>query len=460
MNKIAEVGLRKLWSLVAVDPGVLSHGRSRLQRVHELARHPRYGLCWTRALGQLDVGCQELDEEWQSRIALAFAHCHLERSGKSFPPCAPASSIQDCTQDMDPVAFGVYTEFFTHAQSICYFLQNEAWQQRAQDTVLRLTSASEDVAHQLESTNQLAEETARAQNATLRSQERILQDGELLRQVLQDSSQGIRQAFQDLQNSAVEQRVVFAEIFNHVAFLHRFVVGKSNAVYSVLFHLLSVVAVLTLTSSQRTSGARFILLALVGANIYLESVICSLLMGNSDGGHDLTEKLSFWVGLSRWGFAALGLAVVAYFVWSYEDPVRQSWVVLESLQETQVEFQRLLQETERLLAERDQLPRGPRLYAESEASFDSGVPEQLSSCQDCRAEEVEVQAERHQVRASTPKRRGRFPSRTSRSPSRQRGRTWSVPAEPLTIPVPLERPPQYSLRSRRCPATPRHPNDM
>lgn len=54
----------------------------------------------------------------------------------------------------------------------------------------RLISSSETVAHQLESTNQLAEETARIQNATLRSQEQILRDGELLWQTLRDSSQG------------------------------------------------------------------------------------------------------------------------------------------------------------------------------------------------------------------------------------------------------------------------------
>ncbi|KAL8164315.1 UNVERIFIED_CONTAM: hypothetical protein K2H54_048866 [Gekko kuhli] len=259
----------------------------------------------------------------------------------------------------------------------------------------RLTSASEDVARQLESTHRLAEETAQAQKDTLLSQEQILRDGELLRQTLQDSSQGVRQAFRDLQDSSVEQRVVFAEIFNHVAFLHRFVVGKSHAVYSVLFHLVSVAAVLALTSSQQTSGARFILLASVGASVYLESVICSLLVDNLDSGHDLTESLSFWVGLCRWGFAALGLAVLAYFIWSYKDPVKQSRKVLESLQETQVEFRRLLQETERLLAERDLLLHSSGLCAKNEVSFDSGVPEQLSSSE-CGAEETEVRVERHQ----------------------------------------------------------------
>ncbi|XP_054859943.1 uncharacterized protein LOC129346619 isoform X2 [Eublepharis macularius] len=359
---------------------------------------------------------------------------------------------------MDPVAFGVYTEFFTHVQSICYFLQNEAWQQRAQSTALRLTSASEDVARQLASTNQLAEETARVQNATLLSQERILQDGELLRQTLQDSSQGVRQAFRDLQDSAGEQRVVFAEIFNHVAFLHRFVVGKSSAVYSVLFHLLSVAAVLVLTSSQRTSGARCILLALVGASIYLESTICSLLMDNSEGGYDLMEEsLSFWVGLSRWGFAVVGLAVAAYCIWSYKDPIRQSQEVLQSLRETQVEFQRLLQETERLLAERDLLLHGSEPRATSKASSDSGVPEQLSSLES-KAEKTEGRVGRPQVAkvwASALKRRRHSLPHAARSPSRQQSQMCS---EALAIPVPLEEVRQYNLR--RHPAIPRPPSHV
>ncbi|XP_063150236.1 uncharacterized protein LOC134490847 isoform X2 [Candoia aspera] len=337
------------------------------------------------ALGQLDGGCRELNEEQQSRIALAFAHCHLQRSGRRFPPCEIGSSIRDCTQHMDPVAFGVYTEFFTHAHTICYFLHNEAWQQQAQDTVHRLISSSETVAQQLESTNQLAEETARAQNATLRSQEQILRDGELLWRTLRDSSQGIHQAFQELQNSAIEQRVAFAEIFNRVAFLHRFVVGESSALYSVFFHLLSGVTTLLLTSSQRTAGARLILLALVGANIYLERVICNLLLDNSEEGYDLTESISFWVGLSRQTFAGLCVAVLAYFIWTYKDPAKQSQEVLQSLQEIRTEIQQLLQETERLLVKPELLFQGtePRtekevlsvskllLYSENRAEMDS-----------------------------------------------------------------------------------------
>ncbi|XP_044299469.1 uncharacterized protein LOC123030016 [Varanus komodoensis] len=353
---------------------------------------------------------------------------------------------------MDPLAFGVYTEFFTHAHSICHFLHNEAWQQQAHDTIYRLTSSSKAVALQLESTYRLAEDTARAQNATLHSQEQILHDGELLRRMLHESSQGIRHAFQELQDSAAEQRVTFAEIFNRVAFLHHFVVGESSALYSIFFHLLGGAASLVLTSSQRTAGARFILLTLVGANIYLERVICSLLMDNLEESYDLTETISFWVGLSRRGFTGLGLAIVAFFIWTYKDPAKQSQEVLQTLQETRTEIQQLLQETEMLLAKSELLLQNSELSAECQVSADLGFPE-LLSYSGCRAEvsgkeHWTGQPKREELWASSPKQRGRSPSR-QRSPSRHCSRTQRTVAQPLAIPLPLEGALQYNLRSRR-----------
>nr|XP_034953151.1 uncharacterized protein LOC118075349 [Zootoca vivipara] len=436
-------------ALVSPNPELLSQGRTRLQQARELARHPRYGTCWMGALGQLDTGCRELDEEQQSRIAIAFAHCHLQRSGRKFPPCEPSSSIRDCTQDMDPVAFGVYTEFFTHAQSICYFLHNEAWQRRAQDTVHRVEGEGGRV--------ELGEECGWHLAG------------------LPLSSAGVRQAFQELQDSAFEQRVAFAEIFNRVTFLHRFVVGESSALYSVFFHLLSGAASLVLTSSQWTAGARFPLLTLVGANIYLERVICSLLMDEVDGGHDLTERISFWVGLSRRGFAGLGFAVVTYFIWIYKDPAKQSQEVLQSLQETRTEIQRLLQETEKLMAKPELLLLDSEVNAENKELTDSGFPKLLPCSQDRTATQIkECRADQQKMEEmwiSCPKRRGRSPSHTRRSPSRtrrspsrtrrsrsrQRSRTRNVAAQPLAIPVPLEQALQRSFRSQRALEVPRPP---
>ncbi|KAM3845602.1 uncharacterized protein M6D78_003256 isoform 2-T2 [Vipera latastei] len=454
------------------DPGLLSQGRSQLQWVQELARHPRYGPCWMEALRQLDGGCKEMDEEQQSRIALAFAHCHLQRSGRKFPPCEIGSSIRDCTQHMDPVAFGVYTEFFTHAHAICYFLHNEAWQQQAQDTVHRLISSSETVAQQLESTNQLAEETARIQNATLRSQEQILRDGELLWQTLRDSSQGIQQAFRELQNSAIEQQVAFAEIFNRVTFLHRFVVGESNALYSVFFHLLSGVSALLLTSSQRTARARLILLTLVGANIYLERVICNVLLDRSEEGYDPRESISFWVGLTRRIFACLCAAVLASFIWTYKDPAKQSQEVLQSLQETRKEIQQLLQETERLLAKPELLFQGTKPRTGKEVLTEVGVSKLLFRSEkraETDAKESWAEYQRNcenqgwavkqlnyknnleviEMRTSSSRQRGWPSSQPRHSLLCQQRQSQNVATQLLTISIPVDGAPRYNLRSRQ-----------
>ncbi|MGH0191636.1 UNVERIFIED_CONTAM: hypothetical protein FKN15_067707 [Acipenser sinensis] len=95
-----------------------------------------------------------------------------------------------------------------------------------------------------------------AQNATLRSQEEILQNGDALKQTLQDSSQGVKQVFAEMQQSASEQRLVFSEIFNRVSFLHSFVVSESHTLYSLLYNLLALGAVFIVTATQRTAGAR------------------------------------------------------------------------------------------------------------------------------------------------------------------------------------------------------------
>nr|XP_033777576.1 protein brambleberry-like isoform X2 [Geotrypetes seraphini] len=337
---------------------LLRQGQTQLQRFQEYANQPRYGECWTRALKRVNAGCRRLSEEEQSRIALSFTHCHLQRSGRSFPECGDGSSVRHCTQDMDPVAFGTYTEFFTHTHSICYFLQSEMWQQEAEDTMSRLTANSHNVAQQLEAANEMAEETIKAQNAVLMSQKEILQNGAFLKKSLQDSTNGIKQAFQDMQQATTEQRLLFAEIFNRVTYLQQFVVGESSLLYSFLYSLLASVAAFLFTSTKRTAGARLILLGLVAVNVYVERSITTFVLGNSESSYEAAERVSFWVSLVRRVSAVVGLAVLLGFIMRHRDVSRESLEILQSLQTRQKELQHILRETEKMLSEADVIPRG------------------------------------------------------------------------------------------------------
>ncbi|KAM4019111.1 uncharacterized protein ACNLHF_028471 [Anomaloglossus baeobatrachus] len=437
--------LGALWSARSdPDPRAIEKGKTQLQLLQNFAQHPRYGDCWRRALQRVDVGCKELNEEEQSRIALAFTHCHLERSGREFPVCTERSTVRECTHNMDTAAFNAYTEFFTHAHSICYYLQNELWQEKTQDIILRLTVNSDSVAKQLEATNLMAEEMMQAQNATLQSQEEILRNGHLLKKTLLESTIGVRQAFEEMQQSASEQRLLFSEIFNRITYLHQFVVGESHTLYSFLYNLMGCGVVFLVTSTQRTAGARLVLFGLVAMNVYTERMICSFILGGSPPSYDQTEQVTFWIGMARKISIGLGLLVLLYVSVTHRDVQKQSLEVLHGLQETKAELQSIIREAEKLLNKPECSQE--RVFLKEDLMFgDSGIPDP-SFIQDVplsdSVRESLYSGQLAQI-TSTPRRRSRS---RSRSCSRRRS---SRPLEPVVYHIPINEPttPRYNLRS-------------
>ncbi|XP_074926881.1 uncharacterized protein LOC116823933 isoform X3 [Chelonoidis abingdonii] len=313
-----------------------------------LAQHPQLGACWVGALGRLDAGCQQLGEEQQSRIALAFAHCHLQRSGRPFPRCEAGSSVRVCTQHMDAVAFGVYTEFFTHAHSICYLLRSEAWQQRAESTVHRCPGG-------------FSGHAGGGQPAT----------------------PGL---CRDREPSQLPAPL------------------PGGGVPSP--------GLLPLPSADRQHRPP-----------------ADLQPAHRRG----QEALASWVGLCRRLCAGAGLAVLAYCVLTYRDVAQQSREVLRGLQETWAQMQHILQETERLLAQR-----GPDPSQVSANFADSGFPEPLS-----QLEQGAPSAD--ELNTSSPRSLSRSPARQSARPQRRPGRQDS---ETHNIPVPLDGLCCYDLRRR------------
>ncbi|XP_044066894.1 uncharacterized protein LOC122882959 isoform X5 [Siniperca chuatsi] len=243
-------------------------GRMELRRVRSLAAQPRYGGCWARALENLDMRCRDLTSESQSRIALRFTLCHLSSSGRDFPSCSEGSEVSRCTGAMDAVAFNTYTEFFTHTHSICHFLQSEAWQSRAENTMYRLTESSAGVAEQLQSTRQMAEDLIDAQSAALQAQQEILNNGEELRVTLRDSTQGLRSVFSELSSVSREQQVALSELFNRVSFLQSFLLMEAHSLSSCCYNAAALCTSFLLTSTQRSSRARYLLrLEVTGAEV-------------------------------------------------------------------------------------------------------------------------------------------------------------------------------------------------
>ena len=65
----------------------VSEGRAQYELVTRESSRPRYGQCWTAALRRLERGCKSLSDDTQSRLALDFANCFLEKAGQKTYPC-------------------------------------------------------------------------------------------------------------------------------------------------------------------------------------------------------------------------------------------------------------------------------------------------------------------------------------------------------------------------------------
>ncbi|CAK6975925.1 uncharacterized protein LOC121895850 isoform X1 [Scomber scombrus] len=323
-------------------------GRMQLRRVRSLATQSRYGECWARALENLDTRCKDMTSESQSQIALRFTHCHLSSTGRDFPSCPEGSEVSRCTAGMDAVAFNAYTEFFTHTHSICHFLQSEAWQSRAESTMHRLTESSAGVVEQLLSTRQMAEDLIEVQSAALQTQQEILNNGEELRVTLKDSTQGLKSVFSDLSSVSRQQQVALSELFNRVSFLQSFMMTEAHSLGSCLYNAAALCASFLLTSTQRTSKARLLLLAQVCLNFYLERKIWQYVMSSDHPEHKHMELMSVYVSVLRRSMVCVGVCVLLFVCVRYRDPVQQSLQVLQQLKETQRSLQEALQQAESL----------------------------------------------------------------------------------------------------------------
>lgn len=163
-------------------------GKEKYEALRAEAKIPRYSKCWTGALEAVEIGCKRLTDETQHRLALAFANCFLQRSGRDTYPCELTEDIGKCTGTMKPEAYNTYTEFFTHTQNICFFLQSQVWQEQTEKTISRLSENSAVVAQQIEDSSSLQQEIMKKQNDSLENQEQLLQRGNELKSALEDSA--------------------------------------------------------------------------------------------------------------------------------------------------------------------------------------------------------------------------------------------------------------------------------
>ena len=292
--------------------------------------------CWGRAVRALTTTCAEAhaDDTTKSRLALQLTNCHLAKSGRTTYPCAPGQSFRACTGGMDDAAFTVYSQFFTHSESTCFYLRSEQFQQRAQRTINDLHSSAALHAREL---RLLLDQVAHA------------------REGLVELEMGVDNAMGGVLRELGEQREAVESALGRVAGGLSKLTGLQVALlrelfpfWAVAFYLGACALIFLLTSAQRTAAARARLYAALVATLLVERAAIALAGGDGHaggGGDDDGAFLSLlaWLWPIRQAFATLGVVVLAHCWRTWEDLEARNHRLLLGIREVQQQQQLQLQ---------------------------------------------------------------------------------------------------------------------
>ena len=251
-----------------------------------LEKYRNYGeqsACWREAVAKIETSCNNLRDIDQSFLAIDFTNCHLGKSGRKTYPCdRSVMDVRACTQDMDDAAFDAYTTFFAHTSNMCYFLSSQAWQERTEDTITKLSGTSEKVVKQLTESSEKQLVVLEQQNISLENQKKIIRSEMHLTETLESSTRRAREAFKEMHYTANEQKALFSETFDSIfkrvetiRQLQSMLLGEFISLQSLAFHVVAVCVCYFFTSTPRTAGARLILFIGLAVLIGLERLVTS-----------------------------------------------------------------------------------------------------------------------------------------------------------------------------------------
>lgn len=281
-------------------------GKALYQGFHQKTR--KYGVCWQKAYDSLHESCNQLDDKKQSRLALAFSNCFFENLGKRTYHCDYPLTMEDCEKQFDVKAYHTFVEFYTQTQSICFYLQNQNWQLKAEETINKLTWTSLEVKDRIES-------SAKSLNHLENLQHKSINAQSLLYEQINSSYNAIK----EFKESTEEQRYIVKEILDRFINLQGFVLTEYSSIYIFLYFIIAVVIIYFFTATSRTANARFWLYFILIIQVIFERFIASYSVSNDEILFYGLKISFFMINEQIWVLRKLVLAVMfaVFFVCAY-----------------------------------------------------------------------------------------------------------------------------------------------
>ncbi|XP_067011640.2 uncharacterized protein [Anabrus simplex] len=374
---------------------LIQAGKDQYAILNERLKNPRYGSCWKNAISSLNDGCKDLSEHIQSDIALKFTDCFLKMSGHESYECDKLVGLlrKECMQDMSDRAFNVYTEFYTHTQNMCFYLQSHFWHEETEKTIDRLSASSAKVTMQLEQAEEIQNTIFKYQKDSMAVQQELLENGFTLREVLQESHKNLNEIMYDFKTSAEHQQRLLSEVFDRLSSLQEWAVGEISWFGSVVFYLSAVIIFYIITATPKTQQARFFIFLSLIVNAFVERVICLSIAGGNEPLGNVNEALFWWVWLCRKIFLAVCIIVLSVSIYNYRDYNVMNYSLLVQVREqnlkilSYLENPKLQNKFSETLKEKEKLLENSKIdYYHVESILDDAV----STSSDIKAPKIPV----------------------------------------------------------------------
>ncbi|OQR77314.1 hypothetical protein BIW11_02930 [Tropilaelaps mercedesae] len=241
---------------LVASPYHTGDGERRLSELREQIL--LYGPCWQDAVKKLETSCSSLTENSQHRLALAFTSCFVRKMGHPGYSCTENKNIEDCADFKNlsgSTHVGSYSTFFTHAQVICSFLQQQRWQGNTLKVINALSESSTELSSQLISLNDVMALTRADQDRLQEYTQKALQENQKLTEKI--SSQGSSLSI----------------MLDQIHYVNSIIAGHASTLSSFAYFLGGVLVSFLLTTPEQTRQVRSWLLLLFTANLLIELAI-------------------------------------------------------------------------------------------------------------------------------------------------------------------------------------------
>lgn len=236
---------------------------------------------------------------------------------------------RECIDGLPERIFQVFTTFYAHTQSICFYLMSQIWHDETEQTIDSLRIHSKSVSQKLEFASRLQANMLEQQREGLKLQRHLIEHGTNLSHSLSESRQILFVLTSEFRNSTVEHTRLLGELFGRLRSLHNWFVGEYAFVNQIVYYIGCVTIILLLTTSERSSAARFILFGCTALKIFAEYLLTNLWFmynneidnnsGGGGGGDDVKINLFCYVWLLRKCFAAAMIMIYIRILWFYID---------------------------------------------------------------------------------------------------------------------------------------------